>query len=175
MGKDKSENHSEIKLHLGCGNNHLNGFINIDCRKLKEVDIVSDLEELKQFKDGSADVIYSSHTLEHFSHRKTKKVLREWRRVLKKDGNLFLAVPDFKKFVIRFVLTRKIESIIDPLFGGQGYETNYHYSTFTYRYLKQLLKEVGFVSVKKSKFKFLPDNFGDSSSHWSSLNIEARK
>lgn len=46
------------------------------------------------FDDGSADVIYSSHMLEHLSRRKASGFLAEARRVLAPGGIIRIAVPD---------------------------------------------------------------------------------
>lgn len=165
----------KLKLHLGCGEKHLEGFVNIDCRKLESVDVVSDLEKLKKFEDNSAEIIYACHVLEHFSHRKTLGILKEWKRVLKNNGKLFLAVPDFKKLLIRFGLTGRLNSILDPLFGAQNYKSNYHYAAFTFKHLKNILLEAGFKSVKKTKFDFLQKDFEDLSTHWCTLNVVAVK
>lgn len=44
------------------------------------------------FKDGTLDFVYSSHLLEDFLD--WKPILREWIRVLKKDGYLVILIPD---------------------------------------------------------------------------------
>ncbi len=170
MEKDKL-----IKLHLGCGEKHLDGFINVDCRKLSSVDKVCDLRKLNSFKNESVDVIYSSHVFEHFDINEGLVALKEWRRVLKKGGKLFLAVPNLNKIVGRYLLTGRITSIIEPLLGAQDYKENLHKSVYNFNLLKIKLKEAGFGEIRLAKFDFLPDNFDDSSSHWSSLNVVAVK
>src|SRR4030043_1729163 len=42
----KFHDHSLMKLHLGCGNNHKDGFVNIDWRKTGATDIVCDIRKL---------------------------------------------------------------------------------------------------------------------------------
>lgn len=83
------------RLHLGCGNIRLDGFINIDIRQTSATDRVTDITNLAEFSDNSVDMIYSSHCLEHFSFRIVPDILREWNRVLKKGGELVVRVPDF--------------------------------------------------------------------------------
>jgi len=164
-----------VKLHLGCGKKRLDGWLNIDCRKFPSVNIVSDLKNLKKFENKSADIIYASHLLEHFSHKETNKILKEWNRVIKKNGKLYLAVPDFNKLILKFMILRNPKVIIAPLFGAQDYKENFHYTTFNFKSLKKQLKEAGFTKIKKTKFKFLPKNFEDNSKIWCSLNIVAEK
>jgi predicted SAM-dependent methyltransferase len=84
-----------VKLHLGCGNIRLDGFINIDIRQTPATDRLMDITNLAEFGDNSVDMICSSHCLEHFSFRIVPDILREWNRVLKKGGELVVRVPDF--------------------------------------------------------------------------------
>ena len=83
----------EIKLHLGCGNRIIPGFINIDQSKYKHIDYNISVTDLSIFKNNSVDMIYASHILEYFDLNETYKVLREWRRVLKKNGVALLLFP----------------------------------------------------------------------------------
>ena len=69
-----------MKLHLGCGSRHLEGFINVDINS-EAADIHFDIRSLP-FKDGSVDEIYACHVLEHFGRNEFKAVLNEWVRVL---------------------------------------------------------------------------------------------
>src|SRR4051794_18403883 len=89
----------QSKLHLGCGQRHIPGFLHVDARPLPHVDIVTQLDRLPMFPDDSAALIYASHVLEHFPRHATLAVLSEWRRVLTPGGVLRLAVPDFEKIV----------------------------------------------------------------------------
>ncbi len=47
-------------------------------------------------KDGSVEVVYSSHMLEHLDGEDAVKFLKEARRVLKSGGIIRIAVPDIK-------------------------------------------------------------------------------
>lgn len=51
-----------------------------------------DATNLRWFRDGSLDYVYSSHVLEDFQD--TGAVLREWLRVLRPGGRLILYLPD---------------------------------------------------------------------------------
>lgn len=52
---------------------------------------VSDMHDLSIIKDGSMDVVYSSHSLEHA--KDPARVLGEFRRILSPDGSLILVLP----------------------------------------------------------------------------------
>jgi predicted SAM-dependent methyltransferase len=49
--------------------------------------------------DGSVDVIYASHMLEHLDRARAARFLGEAKRVLAPDGTLRIAVPDLAKAV----------------------------------------------------------------------------
>jgi SAM-dependent methyltransferase len=48
---------------------------------------------------GSADVLYSSHMLEHLDQREAMQFLAEARRVLREGGIIRLAVPDLRRMI----------------------------------------------------------------------------
>ena len=86
-----------MKLHLGCGSKHIDGFINIDARELPGVDEVDDVKLLTKFSKDSIDLIYASHILEHITRLEYTNVLSRWYELLKTGGVLRIAVPDIEK------------------------------------------------------------------------------
>lgn len=86
-----------IKLHLGCGKRHIPGFVHIDAIDYPHVDHVATIDNLSFIGDGTVDLIYNCHVLEHFKRREVAKVLTEWKRVLKPGGTLRISVPDFAR------------------------------------------------------------------------------
>lgn len=81
------------------------GWINLDIMDLqshkdKHIFVRTDLTGRLPFDDGSADVIYTSHFLEHLDPIiQCHSFLVECFRVLKPKGILRISVPDFKKIV----------------------------------------------------------------------------
>jgi len=53
--------------------------------------------------DGAADVVYSSHMLEHLERPEARRFLREAARVLKPDGILRIVVPDLQRLVAQYL------------------------------------------------------------------------
>jgi predicted SAM-dependent methyltransferase len=139
----------DVKLHIGCGERYIPGFIHIDVRKLPHVDYVTSADKLDMFKDNSVDLVYACHILEHFRRNQILDVLREWHRVLKHGGILRIAVPDFQQLVEVYLKTNDLKLILGLLVGGQDYPENIHYTIFDYSYLSDILKEVGFKNIRK--------------------------
>src|SRR4051794_8173633 len=55
-----------VMLHLGCGMVDAAGYINIDLLEAPHIHVQSPVDDLSLFADGSVDLVYSSHCLEHF-------------------------------------------------------------------------------------------------------------
>jgi predicted SAM-dependent methyltransferase len=140
-----------VRLHIGCGDVHIPGFVNIDARAMPHVHIVTeDLFTLGQFPNASVDFIYMSHLLEHVRRQDQHKVLAEMARVLKPGGTLRLGVPDFDLLVQMYLDTgRNTEAIEGILMGGQDYEYNYHYMIYNEASLTAALRRAGFSSVRR--------------------------
>ncbi|TLD69260.1 methyltransferase domain-containing protein [Phragmitibacter flavus] len=144
-------------VHLGCGSLELPGFINVDLRAHPHVHHRANVDRLPFLKDGSIDLIYVSHCLEHISHRKIEKTLSEWRRVLKVGGILRIAVPDFDAVLSAYAKSQNdIKCIQGVLMGGQDYAQNFHYTTFNETFLKSMLENGGFEDVRR----WNPSNVG---------------
>lgn len=143
--------------------------------------------------DGQVDLIYCSHAFEYFDRQHALEVLREWRRVLKTDGILRLAVPDFEALVRVYQESRDLTQILGPLFGRMTVETErgpemiYHRTAYDYRSLEELCTAAGFRSVSRYDWRrTIHRDFDDFSQAYLphmdkdnglliSLNIEAVK
>lgn len=82
-----------MKLNLGCGEHHADGWVNVDGFEGSRADVITDIRTLP-FTDGSASHIYAGHVLEHVHPDALPDVLREIRRVLAPDGQLCIVGPD---------------------------------------------------------------------------------
>tara|TARA_Y100000034_G_C6746907_1_gene331771 strand:- start:97 stop:699 length:603 start_codon:yes stop_codon:yes gene_type:complete len=89
-----------IKLHLGCGRNILDGWINIDINiaKFRGSDKL-DVTETFSYDDNSIDYIFSEHLIEHLTYQEGKFMLEECFRILKVDGKIRISTPDLKFLV----------------------------------------------------------------------------
>jgi len=83
-----------VYLNLGCGSRILPGFVNVD-RYHEALGVLrNDITELPNIINGSADLIFSAHSLEHVRHRLTMRTLKRWSDVLRLGGELWLSMPD---------------------------------------------------------------------------------
>lgn len=144
-----------MNIHLGCWTRNIPGFINVDLVDLPHIHYKRSIDDLSVFEDNSADLIYSSHNFEYFDRVEAKRVLAEWRRVLKPGGLLRLAVPDLEKLFQIYQLTGDIQKILGPLYGrmvintSTGDQTIYHKTVYDFNSLKLLLEESGFGNVRR--------------------------
>lgn len=145
-----------LYLHLGCGKRNIPGFVNVDLADYKHVHYKRPSDDLSVFENNSVDLIYASHLFEYFDRFQAKKVLKEWRRVLRKEGILRLAVPDFEAIVKVYLKYGKDLAhlgILGPLYGRWPIPgTNkivYHKTAYDFNSLKKLLEENGFKNIRK--------------------------
>ena len=178
-----------IKINMGCGwRDFGKDWIHIDGGDYPHLDS-KDIFSLP-YEDNSVDLIYASHVIEYFNREEVKDVLNEWIRVLKPNGKLRLAVPNFEEMVTLY-LDGEIElsAILGPLYGQMpmGEETIYHRTTYDYLSLENLLSELGMKNVVKWDWrKTSHSKFDDHSQAYIphmdkengvliSLNIECQK
>lgn len=81
-----------LRLHVGCGQEALAGWVNIDNKQLPGVDRVLDVTRGLPFENASA--IYAEHFLEHLSLDDGLAFLAECRRALSDAGILRLSTPN---------------------------------------------------------------------------------
>lgn len=140
-----------IRLNLGCKDTRIKGFKNVDIEKRKNVDYVCNVNNLNIFKDKSVDEVYASHILEHFSWKlEVDAVLREWYRVLKDGGILWVAVPDFNKVIEAYKSFGFLSDDMQAfLYGSMETEYYAHKIMFNFEYLMAKLYKAGFKYVEK--------------------------
>lgn len=125
------------RLNVGCGDNKLPGYANID---IKEGQPAYPLP----YTDASVDEIRCSHMLEHLTFVDASKAVTEFFRVLKPGGLIKLAVPDVDK-----IAASKSEKRLFWLMGGQLNEHDIHKSAYDEARLEALLHHHGFVDIEE--------------------------
>lgn len=104
-------------LNIGCGPVYLQSNNQIECENSDFADTDSakgwKLDKLRDFTkpmddiaDESIDYIVAWHILEHMGFPTERdSILREWHRVLRRGGQIFLACPDLSK-IARHIVDR---------------------------------------------------------------------
>jgi predicted SAM-dependent methyltransferase len=141
-----------IKINMGCGwRNFGKDWIHIDGGDYRHLDYTS-IVDLRQFQDDSVDLIYASHVIEYFDREEVKVLLTEWKRILKKNAILRIAVPDFEA-IVNLYLNGKypLEKFLGPLYGKMIMSENniYHKTVYDLNSIKKLMLDIGFSKVKK--------------------------
>jgi predicted SAM-dependent methyltransferase len=93
--RDYIKSHEVRKLHVGCGGNYLETWLNSDL--IPDNDTIVKLDAAKPFPLplSSFDFIYSEHLIEHLSFVQQLNFLTESYRILKPGGKIRIATPDF--------------------------------------------------------------------------------
>ena len=133
-----------LRLHLGCGAQHIAGFVNIDMKITGATDYVTDISRLP-CPDRSVERIETYHVIEHIPHPSAPLVLGEWRRVLQPGGILVVECPDFDEAVRRYLAGD--EQLLSSIYGLQRYDGDTHYYGYNMLRLEQLLLSCGFSAV----------------------------
>lgn len=92
-----------IRANLGCGTRWHSAWINIDFQGDNTNVFSHNLRLGLPLPDASADCIYTSHCLEHFSPQEAEVFLKACRKALKPSGILRVVVPDLEQ-IARFYL-----------------------------------------------------------------------
>lgn len=162
------------KLEIGPGAQRIEGFETLNVLPNSNVDYVWDAAKRLPFRDGTFEVVYASHILEHIPWYNTEQVLAEWVRIVAPGGRLEIWVPDGLKICKAFVDAEERHShdyeqdgwyrfnddkdscrwACGRIFSyGDGVGTlgdpNWHLAVFSYRYLEQALQKAGCRSVER--------------------------
>jgi predicted SAM-dependent methyltransferase len=169
------------KLNLGCGAETPKGWLNVDYApgaKLAKIPGIKFLgiTSLQWNKDifihnlltpfpwenESVDVIYTSHTLEHFTREDGKQFLKESFRVLKKNGIIRIVVPDLKAIVNDYLEGKiRADHFVEDLWVLYPVQNNFfkkllnpvfsfpHKCMYDSKTLIEVLEEIGFDTKER--------------------------
>jgi predicted SAM-dependent methyltransferase len=178
---------SQVKLHLGCYDRKIHGFVNIDIREDVNPDVVDDVFKLKKFEKNSVDLIYACHVLEHADYVDSELAMRRWFEILKPGGRLRLAVPDMEAHFAHYYYHKDLRLLHSTFWGSQKHPYDYHKNGWDYKKLQEDLKNVGFRDIMRYNWRetehFHIDDYSQTyfphmdkeSGKLMSLNVEAIK
>jgi predicted SAM-dependent methyltransferase len=130
-----------IKLNLGAGDVEIPGYTAIDIKQGQNV------YPLDRFPDNTVDEIRASHILEHFGHRDTLNVLKNWVDKLKPGCWIKISVPDFRKCIEPYNRGEK-SYLLGYVMGGQADSNDYHRAIFDFESLAELMKAAGLIDLQ---------------------------
>ena len=118
-----------------------NGFI-------QDVDIIADGDDLP-FKDNTVDFVFTSHVLEHFFD--PIKALKEWYRVTKTGGYIFMIVPHKERTFDKDRERTTLQELIDRHNGvikSENQNTDMHHSVWITEDIIELCKYLNYNVVE---------------------------
>lgn len=151
-----------MKLHLGCGHNYMEGWINVDAPKGElcyddiKADVYCRIEDL-EYLDNSVDEILMNAVFEHFPRHVAIMQLRKFYKWLTPNGGkLTILVPDFwgtVKMLKKSKSPKEQQFWFRHLYGPQdNLQFGTHYDAFDAEKLKWMFSIVGF---NKYKYEFI--------------------
>lgn len=146
-----------LKLNLGCGDNKLEGYVNIDTEKSVKPDLVHNfVEHSLPYKAKSVDEIVFFHTIEHIRKDYHLHIFVELFRVLKVGAPLYISYPNFWECATRWKdnYLGKRDYWHKTMFGRQLYPSDYHVCAMDPRELEILLRGIGYENVSSWPEKF---------------------
>jgi len=150
----------DLRLHFGCGERILDGWVNVDGIPNPRADLLWDLRGPLPLFSQSVQYIFSEHLIEHLRWGEACRFLRECWRVLQPGGAIRLVSPDLEKFVRAYVAQDqgffRRASPESPEPGGAlnlvFRRDGHHHYLFDYAELERALRHAGFVHVHRSAY-----------------------
>ena len=150
-----------LRLHLGCGQSHLPGYINVDfpasehtVQKSSGADIYDDITQLC-IPQNYVDEIRSHHVFEHFMRQSALALLCQWHQWLKVGGTLVIETPDFGASIVQLQDSRysyhEKQVIMRHVFGSHEAHWAIHCDGWYKEKFEHVLGFLGF-SVKKIEY-----------------------
>ncbi len=158
-----------LRLHLGCGESHLQGYINIDfpgeqhtVQTKRTAEAFADITTLGLLEQ-TVDEIRSHHLFEHFNRQIALALLCSWQYGLKKGGILVIETPDFEASVQVFfnnsyTYTQK-QITLRHIFGSHEASWAMHYDGWYKEKFIHVLQSLGFkiLSMQSGGSTFIPN------------------
>lgn len=106
-----------------------------------------DLTKKLPLDNGTVDVVFTSHFLEHLSKKQGERFLTDVYRVMKIGGLVRILVPDLD-LAIKRLSEGKINETLDLFFyTSEEFDYSAHKYNYTFESLKEKLENIGFKEV----------------------------
>jgi predicted SAM-dependent methyltransferase len=150
-----------IKLHLGCGQKYLDGYVNIDFplneHSLQTKSVADEHHDISTlaYPAKSIKEIRLHHVLEHFDRPTASALMASWNSWLQINGIFHIEVPDFEKTAksaVSFYTRKNIKKVaIRHLFGSHEAHWAIHAEGYSKWMLRDLFECFGFSLIKMNK------------------------
>lgn len=137
-----------VRLHIGCGQQAIPGWVNIDNQQLPGVDRVLDVRRGLPFSGAAS--IYAEHFLEHLTLDEGLAFLTDCRLALASDGILRISTPNLDWVMAthyRGPAVRPEERRLDCLRMNRAFHGWGHRFLYNRPMLESMLRHVGFVRM----------------------------
>jgi predicted SAM-dependent methyltransferase len=137
-----------VRLHVGCGNKRLEGWVNVDVEALPEVDVVADVRSGLDFR--GVEAVFAEHFLEHLRIDEAMSFLGQAHACLADGAWLRLSTPNVD-WVWRVLYSDdreakdRIGSVLD--FNRSFYAWGHRF-LWNRELLREALEAVGFERVR---------------------------
>ena len=151
------EENKEKNLNLGCGEDIIDKWINIDINpkneKVNKLDLVRVSEN---FDSQTIDKIKLSQVFQLFTIDDGTKLLRDCYNMLKPNGELYIQIPNLRK-ICSFLAESNMNKHywLQNLYGDQTNIWEFNKSGYDYEMLTNILREIGFKTITPQE---LPQN-----------------
>jgi hypothetical protein len=143
-----------MKLHLGCGQRYLHGYLNIDfpltehsVQQQSVADLHADILAVS-YPAGSIEEVRLHHVFEHFTRPVACALMSAWHIWLVQRGRLHIEVPDLGRmaavFLNPFSSHRRKAVAERHLFGSHEAHWAAHYEGYSAELLSAMIKAFGF-------------------------------
>lgn len=153
-----------MKLHLGCGQKYLEGYVNIDFppseHTVQQTSVADEFHNLYElsYKKGAVREIRLHHVFEHFERVVACAFLAGWNSWLDTGGIVHIEVPDFENtFKKNFSLLKrgKFEGVaLRHIFGSQEASWAVHYEGYSKKRLDKMLGAFGFELSFVNQYRY---------------------
>lgn len=145
-----------MKLNLGCGDQLLDGYMNIDLHPQMPGVTPSDVRYLREYEDGTIDEILAYHIIEHLPRPHSvirpnaATAVQRWYELLCVGGVLIVECPDFEKVVLDYAISGE-HRVKNMIFGLERTIYDRHLWGYALDDLERLIRETGFY-VRESGY-----------------------
>lgn len=154
-----------MKLHLGCGQVHLDGYVNIDypltehtVQQKSVADEFHDLTDMR-YKAGTIEEVRLHHVFEHFPRTQAIALLASWHSWLEKNGRVHIEVPEFDATAEIFfnpnAASKDRHVAIRHIFGSNEAAWAVHYDGWNEWRFRELFEVFGFKTESVLRNEYL--------------------